>query len=65
MAMVQPTATAKLEDVIKRIIHQGSTVTRPDIVSVLEDFFSAVESIVLEGMNVNTPGANLFGKRRS
>jgi len=39
MAMVQPTGTAELEDVIERIIQQGSTVTRPDIVSVMEDFF--------------------------
>ena len=58
MAMVQPTGTAELEDVIERIIQQGSTVTRPDIVSVLEDFFTAIESMALEGMNVNTPSAN-------
>jgi len=58
MAMVQPTGTAELEDVIERIIQQGSTVTRPDIVSVMEDFFTAIENMVLEGMNVNTPSAN-------
>jgi hypothetical protein len=58
VAMVQPVATAGLEDVIERMVAQGSTVTRADIVSVLEDFHSAVESMVLEGMNVNTPGAN-------
>ncbi len=57
-ALVQSTGTAELEDVIKHIIQQGSTVTRPDIVSVLEDFFTAIESMVLEGMNVNTPSAN-------
>ncbi len=60
MAMVQPAGTAELENVIERMIRQGSTVTRADIVSVLEDFFTAVENMVLEGMNVNTPGAN-FG----
>ena len=32
--------------------------TRPDIVSVMEDFFTAVENMVLEGVNVNTPSAN-------
>ena len=60
MAMVRATGTAELNDIIERIIQQGSTVTRPDIVSVLEDFFTAVENMTLEGMNVNTPVAN-FG----
>lgn len=58
MAMVQPKGTAELEDVIERMIAQGSTVVKPDILSVLEDYHSAIESMVLEGMNVNTPGAN-------
>jgi hypothetical protein len=58
MAMVQPTGTAELEDVIERMIERGSTVVRADILSVLEDYHSAVENMVLEGVNVNTPGAN-------
>ncbi|MBN1977391.1 MAG: DUF4469 domain-containing protein [Anaerolineae bacterium] len=57
-ALVQPAGTAELEDVIERIIAQGSTVTRPDIVSVLEDYHTAIEALVLEGVNVNTPSAN-------
>jgi hypothetical protein len=57
-ARVQPAGTAELQDVIERIIMQGSTVTRADIVSVLEDYHTAIEALVLEGVNVNTPGAN-------
>ncbi len=58
MAMVQPTGTAELENVIQRMIERGSTVTKADILSVLEDYYSAIESMALEGVNVNTPLAN-------
>ena len=58
VAMVQPTATATLDDAIERIVQSGSTVTRADILSVLEDFVQTVESMMLEGVNVNTPSAN-------
>ncbi len=57
-ALVQPTGTADLEDVIARMIQRGSTVVKADILSVLEDYHSVIESLVLEGMNVNTPAAN-------
>jgi hypothetical protein len=57
-ALVQPSGTAELEDVIEGIVDQGSTVTRADIVSVLEDYHTVIESLVLEGVNVNTPSAN-------
>lgn len=60
MAMVQPLSTVGEAQVIQRMIEQGSTVNRPDILASLEDYFSAVESLVLEGNNVNTPLAN-FG----
>ncbi len=60
MAAVQATRTAEMDDIIARIIQQGSTVVKADIVSVLEDYYTAIENMVLEGMNVNTPLAN-FG----
>ncbi len=60
MALVQPIGTADLDVIIERMIQQGSTVTKADTLSVLEDYFTAVESMVLEGMNVTTPLAN-FG----
>jgi hypothetical protein len=58
MAMVQSIGTAELDDVIERMIEMGSTVVKADILCVLEDYHSAIENMVLEGMNVNTPGAN-------
>jgi hypothetical protein len=58
MAMVQPTGTADLDKVVERMIERGSTVTKADILSVLEDYYSAIENMVLEGLNVNTPMAN-------
>lgn len=58
MAMVQPTGTAELDDIIERMIEMGSTVVKADILSVLENYHSTIENMVLEGMNVNTPGAN-------
>jgi hypothetical protein len=57
-ATVQAAATADLDAVIDRVIQQGSTVTRADLVSALEGYFTAIEAMVLEGMNVNTPSAN-------
>ena len=57
-ALVQSNGTAKLEDVIDRMIEQGSTVVKADILSVLEDYHTAIENMVLEGMSVLTPGAN-------
>ncbi len=57
-ALVQPTATAGLEDVIERMMRRGSTVGKADILSVLEDYHATIEDMVLEGMNVNTPAAN-------
>jgi hypothetical protein len=50
--------TANLDQVVDRIIERGSTVGRADVASVLEDFFGAVESLLLDGWNVSTPGAN-------
>ncbi len=47
-----------LEEVIERMVQQGSTVTRADIVSVLEDFYTAIKGLLLNGVNVNTPLAN-------
>lgn len=60
MAMVHARGTAGENEVIQRMIDQGSTVNRPDILASLEDLYSAVESLVLEGYNVNIPMAN-FG----
>jgi hypothetical protein len=58
LAAVRPTRTADLEIVIDRILEQGSTVGRADVLSVLEGYYTAIESLLLDGKNVTTPNAN-------
>jgi hypothetical protein len=60
MAVVQPSGTATEDDLIEHIIQQGSTVTRADILSVVEDYATAVIYMVLDGKTVTTSLAN-FG----
>jgi len=57
-AFVRPSQTVELKYVIERMVQRGSTVTSSDILSVLEDFSSALELMMGEGLNVNTPFAN-------
>jgi hypothetical protein len=56
--IVVPAGRAGMEDVVERIVEQGSTVGRADILAVLEGFVSAVEFLVLEGRTVTTPAVN-------
>jgi hypothetical protein len=58
MANVRSSRQVDLEDVIKRMGERGSTVTKADILSVMEDFEGALESLLAEGANVTTPFAN-------
>jgi len=44
--------------VIDRMVDRGSTVTRTDILGVLNDYHSTVQTLLLEGQRVNTPLAN-------
>jgi hypothetical protein len=57
-AYVSATNTVELESLINWMIERGSTVTRADILSVFEDFNAALEFMLNEGYNVNTPFAN-------
>ena len=58
VASVCPGQPAGMEDVLERIAEHDSTVSRPDVLCVLEDFFLAIERLLLEGRNVNTPLAS-------
>lgn len=60
LALVQSTGAADLETVIERMMERGSTITRADVLGVLEDFFAAIETLTLEGQTVSTPIAQ-FG----
>jgi hypothetical protein len=58
VASVRPGRPADMEEIIERIAEHDSTVSKPDILCVLEDFFTAIERLLLEGHNVNTPLAS-------
>jgi hypothetical protein len=47
-----------LEALADQIIQRGSTVSRADILSVLEDYHAAIENLLRLGMSINTPTAN-------
>lgn len=44
------------EALVERILSMGSTVNKADILAVLEQFYQAVEALVLEGARVNVAG---------
>lgn len=58
-AQVLSKETYTLDDVIDRMLAQGTTLTRQDIIAVLDLFFRTVMMLVLEGHNVLTPLVNL------
>ncbi len=58
MASVTPTRTVEMEDIISRMIDRGSTVTKADILSVMEDFQKALEAFIEEGASIVLPFAN-------
>lgn len=55
-AQVRITGSADLEALAERMIDQGSTVTKPDILAVLEDTIKATESCLLDGYRVQLGG---------
>ncbi len=57
-ASVTPTRTVTLSDVVKRMVAQGSSITSADIFSTFDNFQKAIESLLLEGANINLPFGN-------
>ena len=55
-AQVKITGSVDLEAIAARMIEQGSTVTKPDILAVLEDAIKATEGYLLEGYRVQFGG---------
>lgn len=53
-ARVRPTSSANMEAIVDFMM-QTATVSKPDVLGVLEGFFSAVEYMLLDGKNVVTP----------
>ena len=60
-ARVQTNGTADLDAIAQRMIDQGSTTTRADILAVLEDTIQACESYLLDGFNVDFGGLCRLG----
>ncbi|MGD8780627.1 MAG: DNA-binding domain-containing protein [Ignavibacteria bacterium] len=58
MATVTPTRSVEMNDVIDRMIERGSTVTKADILSVMEDFKKVLEVFIEEGASVILPFAH-------
>lgn len=54
-ARVEYTSLIDLEGVLERMVLQHSTVTRADMLAVLEEFLNAVLELLLLGMRVVTP----------
>lgn len=59
-AIVLTKRSCTLDDVIDRMVEQGTTLTRQDIMATLDLFFHTVSLLILEGCNVLTPLVN-FG----
>ncbi len=55
MAVVQNQTTRSKEDIIDEMIGRGSTVTKAEALSVLEEFEAAVERALNNGDSINTP----------
>jgi hypothetical protein len=47
----------ELEALVDLIVQHGSTVGRADILSVLDDYHTTIENLLLLGMSINTPTA--------
>ena len=60
-AQVKTSGTADLDDIAQRMIDQGSTTTKADILAVLEDTIKACESYLLDGFNVDFGGLCRLG----
>ncbi len=54
-ARVRPAFTADLESIADRISRRGTTVAKSDVMSVLEDYHTVIEELLLDGAFVNTP----------
>lgn len=54
-AVVQPISTKTMEDVADLMVSRGSTVTRAEVLSVMEEFTLATMQFLRDGHNIITP----------
>ena len=54
MAIVQDQESHEIEDIIDIMISRGSTVTKAEALSVIEEYEAAIEQVLADGESVNT-----------
>ncbi len=59
-AKVQDLESKSIDDIIDVMIGRGSTVTRAEALSVLEEYSAALEQLLRDGHSINTPLFNLI-----
>ena len=59
IAVPQHDVSKSIDDIIDRMIGKGSTVTRAEAYSVIEEYNWAIEQILLQGGCINTPMFNI------
>ncbi len=59
-AVVLSTNTIGMDDIVEKMINMGSTVTKADTISVMENFQSTLKNALVDGYNVNLPFGNYF-----
>lgn len=57
-AVVQSSGTVNLESIIQRMVARGSTTTEADAYAALKDFFTIIQTLLLDGFRINTPMFN-------
>ncbi|MEL7832530.1 DNA-binding domain-containing protein [Fodinibius sp. N2] len=55
LAIVQDQKSRTIEDIIDIMISRGSTVTKADALSVIEEYESAIEKVLRDGDSIKTP----------
>lgn len=55
IAVTQSLGTRTVEDVIDRMIHQGSTITKAEALATIEEFNQSVLEMIQQGYTVKTP----------
>ena len=59
MAVVQPISTKSMEEVVDLMISRGSTVTKAEALSVMEELSVAMAQLLKDGHNIVTPLFNI------
>jgi hypothetical protein len=59
MAVVQSLPSKTQDDVIDLMIGRGSTVTKAEALSVMEEYAASIEQLLKDGFSINTPLFNL------